>query len=400
MNFRRSWGYLLVLVILVLWNKSVLSGGFANLDAGAVRVGMLAVVAKAEDATAIFHNPAGLAEQKGDHFYISVTNGFLHARFRLLQEDGTYTHKIAPDKYFGGVPFIGYTNDLNSDRFSFGIAGYFPNLYAAYLPEDEPTKNHLLEGYFVNLYLTPVIAYKVSDRLSIGGGLSYIYGRLYKKWLEKRFNEAKTAINFDGSSWCWNAGILYKPIEKLQLGLSYFSQTKMDMDGELSFKNMNLDAKTAIPIPASVRVGINWRISPRLESGLDYSWWNYSIFQYQKIEYGPFKEKLPKLYSNSANIGWGLEYKYSTLWTFRWGAYLDQSPIPDKTFSVDNPTSDIRGVGFGVDHRLGANTLLSFGYLLTAYVDRDVKNSITEPKTNVKSHAILHEIAFGFDYKF
>src|SRR4030042_3755287 len=58
--------------VTLLCASSVYGSGFLNPDIGAASLGMgVSVVAKADDLTAIYFNPAGLTQLKGTHFLVS-----------------------------------------------------------------------------------------------------------------------------------------------------------------------------------------------------------------------------------------------------------------------------------------------------------------------------------------
>ena len=56
---------------LVTWSASAQAGGFELPDNGAQALGRGATfVAKADDTTAMYYNPAGLARQRGTRLYV------------------------------------------------------------------------------------------------------------------------------------------------------------------------------------------------------------------------------------------------------------------------------------------------------------------------------------------
>jgi long-chain fatty acid transport protein len=78
------------LIFLTIMFFSIMSfgGGFSVPEQGASSLGMAgAFIAKADDLSAIFHNPAGLTQLKGTHFYLSATGYGIN---------GTYTRTGFP----------------------------------------------------------------------------------------------------------------------------------------------------------------------------------------------------------------------------------------------------------------------------------------------------------------
>ena len=95
-------------------------------EMGSQRASMKATVARGTDLTTVFSNPGGLARLKGKRFYVSIMPAKVWAKFKLQQEDGTYTDWIEPTKAFGLVPFIGVSNDFGLDEWVFAGSWYCP----------------------------------------------------------------------------------------------------------------------------------------------------------------------------------------------------------------------------------------------------------------------------------
>src|SRR5205807_1536872 len=108
------------------------AGGFTITMLGARRNGMLANIANPDDLSALFHNPAGLADQKGLRLHISNAMTFVDSQFRVqaldserfpainppgcgegtnapcpwpVGADGYYAQPIKPTSTFGVLPY-------------------------------------------------------------------------------------------------------------------------------------------------------------------------------------------------------------------------------------------------------------------------------------------------------
>jgi len=83
---------------------------------------------------------------------------------------------------------------------------------------------------------------------------------------------------------------------------------------------------------------------------------------------------------------------------FMVGYQEDYTPIPDETYTLDNPSRDQRGISFGVRwrplprHRFGLAIVRNWFDLV------DVQTSMSTPPANAKGHATNFEV--GFDYTF
>ncbi|MBF0225831.1 MAG: outer membrane protein transport protein [Desulfobacterales bacterium] len=136
--------------------------------------------AYADDAFAAYYNPSGLGQLEG----LKISGGF-HAMFLKMEiEDFKVSNTDNPnikgpidftdDSSALFVPHLGVAMPIG-DRLAVGLAAYVPwGLQTQW--EDDPTKNpaayNYYEGYFLREVVTPTLSYKISDKLSVGFGVS------------------------------------------------------------------------------------------------------------------------------------------------------------------------------------------------------------------------------------
>ncbi len=186
--------------------RLALAGGFHISIIRGRRNGMMANIAAPDDLTAIFHNPAGLADRRGLRLGLFGSVTFLSQEFEMMAldperfpeinpagcgeacpwpigEDGYYTRPITPESTFGALPFLGFASDLGSLHprlrdVVVSVAGYAPNFYGGTLPDDAPTAYYMTDGYFLVASATFGLGWRLSDHLSLGFNVSYNYMQL------------------------------------------------------------------------------------------------------------------------------------------------------------------------------------------------------------------------------
>jgi long-subunit fatty acid transport protein len=188
--------------------RPVAAGGFTISVMGGRRSSSLVNLARPDDPTAVFHNPAGLADQKGVQLQASNAFYFVNTEFRMKQldptfypevnpagcgvgqndpcpwpvnSDGFYDRTIEPESYFGTIPYLGATTDLGflgADNVVAGLALYLPAFYGATMPSDAPTRYHMLDGSFAVGSVTAGAGWRVTRWLAVGASLSYNYMRI------------------------------------------------------------------------------------------------------------------------------------------------------------------------------------------------------------------------------
>lgn len=424
MKIRPCWPALLALLGLLLPAGTALAGGFSNLDMGVRRMGMLAVTAKPDDGTAIYHNPAGLTLLEGTHFYHSQSWFIVDLGIKLYDSEGKLRpdYEMSPEWNVGAIPVLAVSSDLGTERFRLAMGIYAPNAYGAKLPKDEPTRYHATDALFLAARASVAAAYEITDRLSIGAAVSLIYVHLTASRFmnasvlanpdlrflppeETAAGDAELAITGRDLTFGWDVGLLFKPLDTLYIGFKFSSGAPITLRGDVKLTNSDGTVErakhvTSMVIPFELRAGINWEFVKDWELGLDVYWWHYQVFQDQRtilsqpiMGIGEFRD--PKNYGNSLNWCIGLLYRIHPAVELMFGFQEDYTPIPDATFTLENPSRNQKGISFGVRWQVLDNLRLGLAFVRNWFELPDIQESISTPPSNAKGHGGNTE--FGFD---
>lgn len=247
-----------------------------------------AFVGLADDGSAIFSNPAGLARIKFPQLVNSYATPFPQNSIIVLSGS-------LPDLY--GVPVgMGYINNTIS-----GMVMQLPNTV-----EVNYTAQEFLLGFASDL----------TDRLSLGLGLD-ILTKSYSN------NSALLAGN-RGSGMDMSLGLHYRPKEELKLGLNLQNILPASLGGKFTY-----DSGVTEALPANLKAGLSW-------SGLRNTIFNFDL-----------DKQLEKISPILAHFG--VEWQLAQMISIRAG--LDQVPqSPDAISSYTNLTTGIgfrfRGITF------------------------------------------------------
>lgn len=434
-----------VLVLIILFSAAeVLAGGWSANDAGAYRVGMWTAVTKADDPTAVWHNPSGLLHRSGSEINASALAGFATAEFRIFGQDPdtrefTLSDVQKPVLNYGAFPFFGYATDFGLERWRFGVASFFPNFTGGSLRENAPTRYHLVEGFFASNFTSFAASYKVSDQLYLGFAVDGVYALTigYTKLnlalqleeddpflpLAEQFNDFKLQFEVDQFQVSWHAGLTYMPVEGVRMGITYYPEINFLLEGEVDviptggdqdviynltggpnggIRTINTKISETQISPQTIKIGFLFDINERWQWGFEFYWWDYSKWD-EKIrrfpdladDYGDIPilgdaitgflgEALvsPANFDDSYQIGGGVEYIVNENWTVRGGISYDDSPIPNSTFSIDTLTSDNIGIGGGFAYTKDQKNVFSFSYQRIFFKTRRIRDSLTSPPTN------------------
>jgi long-subunit fatty acid transport protein len=472
----------LVLLTALLAPAETEAGGFTITVMGGRRSSSLVNLARPDDPTAVFHNPAGLADLKGVQFHASNAFYFVNTDFRMraldetrypevnpagcgqgqnppcpwpVDDEGFYDRTIEPESYFGAIPYLGVSTDLGflgADSVGVGFSVYLPAFYGATMPADAPTRYHMLEGLFGVGSATFGAGWRVTPWLSVGANVSYNYMRIrLKRKLsviaaltppgEQPSGTAvlgqrgigDITIDYTGVDHGagWGVGVLLTPLPWLAIGLNYLGATDPRFDGPVSVTSR--DTKTMEDVfkllqykipkrlrvemayPQAVGAGISVAPTPRVEIGVDVRLWLYQLYDEQKITpvYDPdepgqeplTEENLSseKRYHMSWEVAGGVLVRpFATLpgLELMAGLSYDQSPIPDETFSMDNPSLNSVNLAAGVRWAINARWRVCLSYMMFIYLERDIDNSETEPPSNGKGTGTAYLPAVEAQYRF
>lgn len=378
-------------------------GAYSNLNVGGERVGMLAYVAKAEDLTAIYHNPAGLTQLEGTVFHGSFNVGYVTMQVKRRYWDGSpspvpgkeerLSEAVKPKIAGGLLPMAAVGTDFGLERWRFAIAMYWPNLAGAVFNERTPINDLAIRGFSATMFIVPTVAYKVNDFLSFGAGLSYIYTFLQSEKMYKfGAQDLKLKLDAYGQDIGYNLGVMINSGNGLRLGLSFYGRNNIDLTGKGSLGDWDLEGDSVYIFPRTLRAGINFQLTQKLQLGFDYTWWDYSVWQEMKLnlkikldpEHTLQRTEIRHMhFKDSYNYALGAEYKYSDKVHFLGGVMTDITPIPDTTFSLDAATGTYVAIGLGVKYIPSDKNNWTFSYEHQWQEQRNIRNSITNPPTNV-----------------
>ncbi len=411
----------------LLWVLPAVGGGFSNLDFGIRRMGMFAVTAKPDDGTAIFHNPAGMTLQEGTILYHSQSWFIADLGFRMYDSEGKLwpDHEITPDWSVGVIPFIGVTSDLGLEDLRLGLGIYAPNAYGAALPKSEPSRYHATRALFLAARATLAAAYRVTPRFSVGASISVVpvyltasrvMNPLVLQDPDNRFAPPEVTAPFDATldlnglavTWAWDVGVLLHPFDNFSIGLGFASGSDFTLKGDVTLTQpdgtrVTATQRTRMVIPFTLRAGFNWEFVRNFEVAMDIYWWHYQILQEQRTRLsepimGIGELVDPKNYGNSWNWCIGLLYRVHPRVELMVGYQEDYTPIPTRTFTLDNPSRDQRGISMGIRWQVNDSVRLGAAYVRNWFDLPDVRDSISMPPSNIKGYGGNNEVGIDVQW--
>jgi long-subunit fatty acid transport protein len=329
---RRSLGLwsiaAVTLAVVSLAPSLAMAGGFHISIIGTRRNAMLTNLAAPDDMTALFHNPAGLADRRGYRFHLFGSMNFLDNEFEVMAldpdrfpeinpagcgegdndpcpwpvgDDGYYLDTIGPESSFGILPFIGFSTDLGfiDQRFEdvvFSVGAYAPNLYGGTLSSEAPTRYFMTSGYFAVISATAGIGWRINDYVSIGGHISYNYMRMkygfrlstidvlvpegeepdsLSRIVQDAYGDIDLAYVGEDHGVGWSIGLLIRPTDWMSIGLSYLVSSTANFEGDLDLyttrPDSNIDDFAMFGYALPERLEVEMPIPPAIGFGLNFT---------------------------------------------------------------------------------------------------------------------------------
>jgi long-chain fatty acid transport protein len=287
-----------------------------------------AVVAAPQDTGTVLTNPAGIAELGIEEVRFDLSPGFLNPPREVngnesdsnlfFMPSGTAAFKVNDRLYFGlGMAAIS----------GFGVD--FPDAFP--LPNDQQFVT--TKGFFK---LAPTVAYKVSDKLSLGGSINIGYQSLALS------NPSFTFSQNQKFGFGVSLGAVYHINDKMQLGASWISKTNVS---EHEFNTAAGKFELDMDMPQSFALGFAFHPLDGMLIELDAKWINFSatmgsvnISHPAGYTPGDFGLTVP----TALNFGWddqlvlalGVQKEINPKTTVRFGINYAEAPFDEE--DVDN----------------------------------------------------------------
>jgi long-chain fatty acid transport protein len=379
---KRTWWFALVLAWggLFLCPGLSFGSGFALYEAGARSSALAnAVVARADDLSAIFYNPAGLTQLPGLQVMGGLTAYF--PRTEIVTHAGPVaTRNLMETNGFISPHF--FASYQVSNRVCLGLGIFSPFGLGTKFASGWAGNVSNIQTSIQTLTINPTIALKATDYLSFGAGLDIMYFSLDMQRVLPLPVIGPQEVGINGHTWGlgFNLGLLFKPLDYLSVGISYRSQVKQKLDGASYFHPVNgLDAAVSgsVILPDMIFSGIMLRPFKPLSVEAGLTWTHWGLFK--RIDF-KFDNPLGVLsdqkdWHDTWRAQLGVEYKLREWLDLRAGYAFENEPMPNQYVDYLVPTTGHRhNISFGTGFHWRAWTL-DLAYMFVVLPDKTVNNS-------------------------
>lgn len=350
------------------------AAGFQLSEQSAIQMGraMAGAGIVGDDLSAVHYNPAGMTLLSGTR--MQATGTWVAVNLDYESRDGSVTEN---GRLKGQTIPAGFITHQINDSLWAGLGLTVPYGMGTEFDENWGGMDRGTESMILTFDINPNLAWKVNDKLSVGGGISLQYA---KAELGFGFDvpSFKTAAhaNVKGDSWAWgwNVGMMFQPVETVRVGLAYRSHIAHNADGHttLDINGMGSptsDMKVRIKTPDTITLSATWEATDALRLSGTARWSKWSNFKSLSLDNSGFGSAPaidqiaadPNNWDDTWFFSVGADYKLNGQWTVRGGVAYDQGPVENQYRMAVIPDTDRVWFSGGASYKYTDNLTFDFG---------------------------------------
>ena len=280
-----------------------------------------------------------------------------------------------------------------------------------------PTASQLygLKSGIKSVEITPTLAYRFNEKLSIGVGVRFMRLSLQQQTaLAPIATPPVLAMRTNGWGTGFRIGATFQPFDGTTIGVAYNSRIDIGTTGAMSLP-IPLFAIPAgvynvgfkLITPDSVNIGIRQKIGTNFTLTGTFEWTNWSRLKSVPITGSPIPGQIaPFFYRDGWLVALGGEYRWNDRLTLRAGVSYEQSPLTTRIREVRNVDRDRKLFTTGLTYRFNEKISLDAAYALAPPGKTRVAivpGNPTFPLAGVPYTGTvkgsLHMVSFGLNYR-
>ncbi|BDZ72642.1 MULTISPECIES: OmpP1/FadL family transporter [Methylophaga] len=360
-------------LLLSTMSSASFGAGFAIIEQSVTGLGraFAGSAAAAEDGSTVFFNPAGLVYLKQAEMDFALNYIAPNTEFN---NDGTSSPANGGDYGDAGnnavVPNFYFAKPLN-DKVAIGFGVTAPFGLVTEYNENWVGRYFAVKSDLKTINFNPSIAFKATDKLSIGFGVSAEYIDLTLSQMTDRFGAPDRKVKLEADDWGYgyNLGIMYQMTPETRLALAYRSKISHTLKGEgkvtIPTGEIEQNIQGDVDLPETLSLAIHHQLNDKWSVMADATMTRWSRFEELAIESdgGAFTDTKAEDWDNSMRYGIGLNYQYSDKWQFRTGIAYDETPVPNaERRTARIPDNDRKWLAIGATYNYSDNLVIDAGY--------------------------------------
>lgn len=384
------------------------SGGYENASFSAKQLALGGTgTATPDEAAAISYNPAGIADLPGvqvqaDANFISLMTFKDNDQTGSTRSSGTLA--LVPTGYVTVNP-----GKMFCDKLALGVGMDSPFGLMNKYNSNDPAVHYTGWRNELKMYaIKPTIAYKVTDKISVGGGPVYYriddFGSIQgypNSLIVGGLPDGQMRANMSGNRWGWQLGTLLKLTPKHRLGYYVRGPVVVKARGQVKVEGASTlwgpsDFETGVHTKVNLPMNMTWAYAfqptEKTHYEADFTWTHWSVHKRLRVPADP----APGVWNNTIldgvgnssgsdkdwRDGYGLQlgasHKLTKNLTLRGGSWFYWTPIPKDHFTPAVPDANHLALSMGAGYNINKYLVLDLCYYNSFYFRRRINNSIAE----------------------
>lgn len=407
----------------LLLSTSAMAAGFHLREQSAAAQGnaYAGATAGAENGSYAYYNAAGLTRQKGLQVNLGATYIAPRATAKnVMSENGTRGADVENVVHAAVSPNGTVSYQLNDRAFA-AIAVNSPFGMITKYDRDWVGSDHGITSDLKSGAITPMFAYKATDKLSLGAGvqMQYVWAHLTSSHTLApgvRVNNVTTNGNdFDMG---YQLGALYEFTDSTRVGVGYRSEINHKLKGKMkssgspssefnALTNQKISAK--LTTPAMLSMGVYHDINEKWAVMAEYQRVFWSSFQ--NLTFVGDRLNKPEGNIDQVKEDWrdtnfysiGTSYMLDNQWKLRLGLAYDQSAVRYAHRTPRIPDSDRIWYSMGLGYQYNENLSFDVGYTYIKAHSARMNSAVTGNEGSDVSADYSNSVkvfAFSLNYAF
>lgn len=314
-------------------------------SAGALGRAYAGVGVDGTDISGVYYNPATMTLHPGTTIQAGFVAVGLDLAFEgndgVTTENGQYNTQAIPH---------GYISHQLTDSVWLGLAMTVPFGMGTEYKDDWAWNNRGISAEVLTFDFNPNVAWKVSDKLSLGAGMSIQYAKadLKKRSYVSSYRAfANGEVDADSIAWGFNAGLMWSPLDNLRFGVSYRSRVNHNADGDMTISDAGsldavqpglagelktLPATATLSAPAWAMATAAWDVNDLLSLYATFRWTDWSSFKDLTIKTAGDNTTIQNNWQDTYLVSVGADLRFTNWWTFRAGIGYETSAVDDPKY--------------------------------------------------------------------
>lgn len=382
--------------------------------------------AGAENNSYAYFNVAGLTKQEGTQFNIGGTYIAPKARAENVKyidnsgntQRGSDINNIV---HAAVAPNMNFSHQVDEKTF-LGVSMNVPYGMVTKYDRDWAGSDHGITSKVTAVTLTPMAAYKATDKLSIGAGvqLQYMKAKLTNTAhpLAAYGSDAQVHTRLQGDTFDigYQLGALYEFNNDTRIGLGYRSEVKHKLKGEIEASALgmpqidallNQDISARLTTPAMASIGIFHQMNEKWAVMAEYQRVFWSSFDYLTIMGSDTQSQVSQVKEKWRDTNFfavGASYQIDNQWKWRLGLAYDQSAVRMKHRTPRIPDSDrlwySTGLNYQYNDKLSFDLAYTYIYAHKAHMHTKNITPADQNRASVDFSNSVQLFGFSLNYKF